>query len=159
MADIIAGRMTANHSGDIAVFIIGMRVNRLLAVGKWLPVFRAMGAMLGELHCDLGSGFLAYEMCWKSPRQPVLIQYWESFDALEAYAADAGKAHRPAWTAFNRATKGNDAVGIFHETYVVRAGASETLYNDLPAFGLGKAKGLVPATGNREAARNRMAES
>lgn len=159
MANIVPGRMTANHSGDIAVFIIGMRVNRLFAVGKWLPVFRAMGAMLGELHRDPGSGFLAYEMCWKSPRQPVLIQYWQSFDALEAYAADTGKAHRPAWTAFNRATKDNDAVGIFHETYVVRAGASETLYNDLPVFGLGKAKGLVPATGNREAARNRMAES
>jgi hypothetical protein len=159
MANIIPGRMTASHSGDIAVFIIGMRVNRLWAIGKWLPVFRAMGAMLGELHSDPDSGFLAYEMCWKSPRQPVLIQYWQSFDALEAYAADTGRAHRPAWTAFNREAKGNDAVGIFHETYVVRSGASETLYNDLPVFGLGKAKGLVPATGNREAARNRMAES
>ena len=159
MVEIVPGRMTANHSGDIVVFVIGMRVNRLFAVGKWLPVFRAMGAMLGELHRDPDSGFLAYEMCWKSPRQPVLIQYWRSFDALERYATDTDKAHRPAWAAFTRAARDNNAVGIFHETYVVRGGASETLYQDLPAFGLGKAKGLVPATGNRQAARSRMSQS
>lgn len=156
MAKIVPGRMTANHSGDIVVFIIGMRVNRWFAIGKWLPVFNAMARMLGELHRDHDSGFIVYEMCWKSPRQPVLIQYWRSFDALEAYAHNVDAAHRPAWAAFNHAVRGNAAVGIFHETYAVRGGGSETLYNNLPAFGLGKAAGLAPATGKREVARDRI---
>ena len=159
MAKIVPDRMTADHAGDIVVFVIGMRVNRWFAIGKWVPVFNAMGRMLGELHRDRDSGFLAYELCWKSPRQPVLIQYWRSFEALEAYAHDTGQAHRPAWAAFNRAARGNRAVGIFHETYVVRRGGSETVYNNLPAFGLGKAVGLVPATGKREAARDRIEAS
>lgn len=48
-------------------------------------------------------------------------------------------------------------VGIWHETYLVRAGAYETLYSGMPAHGLGRAGDLVPATGNREDARRRLA--
>ncbi|WP_410923718.1 monooxygenase family protein, partial [Pseudomonas sp. SIMBA_041] len=31
---------------SFVVFIIGMRINRLLAVHKWVPVAKAMGGML-----------------------------------------------------------------------------------------------------------------
>jgi hypothetical protein len=159
MATIVPDRMTADHSGDIVVFVIGMRVNNWLAPQKWLPVFQAMGGMLGELYGDPASGFLGAETLWKSPRQPVLIQYWASFDALDAYAHAAERAHRPAWTRFNRAARGNRAVGIFHETYVVPGGGTETIYANMPAFGLGKVAGLTAATGNRAAARDRMRQS
>jgi hypothetical protein len=30
------------------VFLIGMRINHFHKVGRWLPVFRAMGPMLRE---------------------------------------------------------------------------------------------------------------
>ena len=58
MAEIHRGRWTANVEGDFVVFLIGMRINRLRAVGEWLPVARAMGPMLRELVPDETSGLL-----------------------------------------------------------------------------------------------------
>ena len=42
MAEIIAQRMAAEMEGDFVVFLIGMRINKLWKVHKWLPVFLAM---------------------------------------------------------------------------------------------------------------------
>ena len=50
-------------------------------------------------------------------------------------------------------------VGIFHETYCVKAGSFETIYVNMPPFGLGRVAGLVSATGARNAARARMRAS
>ena len=49
MTRIVAERMTAQIDGEIVVFLIGMRINRLWKVHKWLPVARAMPRMLAEL--------------------------------------------------------------------------------------------------------------
>jgi hypothetical protein len=74
-----------------------------------------------------------------------------------AYAHGKDQAHLPAWRALNKrfATAGK-GVGIYHETYCVPAGAYETIYRNMPAFGLGKASTLVEASGRREHARDRM---
>ena len=42
----------------------------------------------------------------------------------------------PAWAAFNRAVASNGDVGIWHETYRVRPGDYECIYNNMPLFGL-----------------------
>ena len=78
-------------------------------------------------------------------------------DALERDLRRASRTHRPAWAAFNRATAGNADVGIWHETYRVRPGDMETIYNNMPPFGLARATRQVPAQGHRETARDRMA--
>ena len=39
-------RMTARMDGDFVVFLIGMRINKPLAVHKYLPVLNAMPKML-----------------------------------------------------------------------------------------------------------------
>lgn len=156
MSAVRAGRVVAVHDGAVVVFVIGMRVNRWRAVRKWWPVFRAMGQMLRELGADRDSGFLGTEFALKGLRMPMLIQYWRSFDDLERYAHDAARLHRPAWAAFNRAIGGDGSVGIYHETYVVPAGHHETVYANMPPFGLGKIAGVVPATGSRTAARSRL---
>jgi len=90
-------------------------------------------------------------------RTITVIQYWKSFEALEAYAANAERKHRPAWTAFyKRATSGTGAVGIYHETYVIRPGEVESLYVDMPeAFGLGGAVGTQTVGNRSESARER----
>ena len=85
-----------------------------------------------------------------------MIQYWRSFDALEAYARDPDQTHWPAWRAFNK-TIGNDgSVGIFHETYLNPAGARETIYVNMPPFGLGAVDGTEPVTGAHAKARQRL---
>lgn len=156
MSTITPGRMTAAHEGSIVVFVIGMRINHFHKVGKWWPVFQAMGPMLGELHRNPQSGFLSYEFLLRSLRTVVLLQYWRDFDSLETYARDREQQHWPAWTAFNKAVGNDGTVGIFHETYVVPAGGYETIYGNMVPFGLGKVSGTVPATGSRNEARSRM---
>jgi hypothetical protein len=47
-------------------------------------------------------------------------------------------------------------VGIWHETYRVEAGAYEAVYSGMPTRGLGRVGRLVPATGRRETARQRL---
>ena len=42
MARINAGRFTHRHSGDLVVFLIGMRINRPWRPDLWLPAFIAM---------------------------------------------------------------------------------------------------------------------
>ena len=152
MAKVIAQRMTARIEGDFVVFLIGLRVNKPWKIYKWLPVFLAMPRMLKELAANPKSGFLGHVM---SPR--VIVQYWRSFDDLEAYARSKDQEHWPAWVAFNkRVGTSRGDVGIWHETYQVRAGEYEAVYSGMPPIGLGKVGELVAATGRQESARGRL---
>ena len=152
MAKVIAQRMTARIDGDFVVFLIGLRVNKPWKIHKWLPVFLAMPRMLKELAANPESGFLGHVM---SPR--VIVQYWRSFDHLEAYARSKDQEHWPAWVAFNRRVGASrEDVGIWHETYQVRAGEYEAVYSGMPPFGLGQVGELIAATGRQESARGRL---
>lgn len=155
MAKIIKARMTAHIEGEFCVFLIGMRVNRLWKIHKWLPVARAMFAMLQELEQDRDAGLLGYETLVAWP--PFIVQYWRSFEALETYAKSQDRQHRPAWAEFNRRIASNGDVGIWHETYRVAPGQWECVYNNMPPWGLGRATSLVPASGRRETAAGRLA--
>jgi hypothetical protein len=62
----------------------------------------------------------------------------------------------PAWRAFNKAIGNDGSVGIFHETYLNQAGARETIYVNMPPFGLGAVAGTDPASGARSEARQRL---
>lgn len=148
-------RMTARLEGDFAVFLIGMRFNRPLAVHKWLPIVRAMPRMLRELYQNPELGLLSHEM-WFS-RTVILVQYWRSVDALMAYAKARNSQHLPAWQAFNKAIGTDGSVGIWHETYLSGPGCYENVYANMPAFGLGKAGELVEAKAGLQSAHARLA--
>lgn len=154
MAKTINQRMTVNIEGDFVVFLIGMRINYFWKLHKWLPVAKAMPNMLKELSQKPESGFLGFQMYGGIP--PVIVQYWRSFEQLEAYAKDREGLHYPAWKAFNMKVKSNGDVGIWHETYKVKAGEYECIYNNMPKYGLGKVGELVPAVGNREYSAQRI---
>ena len=87
------------------------------------------------------------------------MQYWRSFEALHAYATDRTLAHLPAWKAFNRAIASNGDVGIWHETYLVKDGQHESVYNNMPKWGLALAGEAVPAAGRRRSAKGRLGRS
>ncbi len=154
MIKMINQRMTATLEGDFVVFLIGMRINRFFKFGKWIPVARAMPNMLKELSAKPESGFLGFQLYGGIP--PVIVQYWRSFEHLEAYAKDRDSLHYPAWKSFNTRIRSNGAVGIWHETYKVKAGDYECIYNNMPRYGLGKVGDLIPATGKREYAADRI---
>ncbi len=155
MPNVVAERVTAQIEGDFVVFLIGMRINKWWKVGAWLPVVMAMPRMLRELSQlpAAETGFLGYSNLGIG----TVLQYWRSFEHLEAYAGSHDRTHFPAWRAFNkRAKERRGDVGIWHETYLVQAGQYETLYSGMPPHGLGRASVLVPASGRRQAARGRL---
>lgn len=126
---------------DTVVFLIGMRVNRWRRVRSWWPVFVAMPQMLKELQ-SLDAGLLGARTFW-SGRMFVVLQYWRSPEELGAYARNSQLRHAPAWKAFNQRAASTGDVGLFHETYVVKADAIETLYGNLPPVGLAAAHGWI----------------
>jgi hypothetical protein len=154
MSKINQGRLTAITDEGIVVFLIGMRINNFLAFHKWIPVFNAMGKMLPELYKNPQLGFKSYQM-WFS-RTLILVQYWESAEKLLEYAKATDSEHLPAWKAFNKAARVSDAVGIWHETYVVPREGVENMYVNMPTFGFAKVGQLVPAVGKRNSAKDRF---
>ncbi|WP_026462188.1 DUF4188 domain-containing protein [Adhaeribacter aquaticus] len=157
MAAIIKERMTARLDQNFVVFLIGMRINNFWKVKSWLPVAMAMPKMIKELEANPESGFLGGEQ-WLG-RTTIMVQYWESFEKLEAYARNRDAQHYPAWMAFNKNIRKSNEVGIWHETYQVAAGNYETIYYNMPAFGLGKAGHLVSVGRPNNAAKERMQAS
>ena len=147
-------RLTATLDGDFVVFLIGMRLNQPWKVHKWWPVASAMPRMLSELRCQPELGLLHAEM-WFS-RTLVMVQYWRSMDQLMDYATNKQAEHLPAWKAFNQSIGTDGSVGIWHETFAVSAGAHESVYVNMPAFGLGRAGRLEAATGRKHSAKGRF---
>ncbi len=131
-----------------------MRLNRPWMIHKWLPVTRAMPRMISELERQRDPGFLGGET-WFG-RTTIALQSWRSAEDLLRYATNPDLAHLPAWSAFRREVGSSGDVGIWHETYVISPGQHESVYHNMPAFGLGKVGSLIPATGAREHARGRF---
>ena len=154
MSKTINERVHAKFEGDFVVFVIGMRINKLWKIHKWFPVFLAMPKMIIELSKNPESGFLGARNAgfW-------LVQYWRSFDHLVAYARTRDAKHFPAWVKFNKRVGTSGDVGIWHETYLVRAGEYETLYVNMPPSGFGKIGSLSNAKGLYNTAQGRAGKS
>jgi hypothetical protein len=154
---IINDRVCAQVEGEVVVFLIGMRFNKPWKIHKWLPVLLAMPRMLRELGQKPELGFLGHHL-WLG-RTTMVLQYWRSLDQLYAYAKNRDAAHLPAWAAFNRAIGKSGDVGVWHETYRTREGDYETIYVNMPSFGLAKATSAVSVSGRRESAAGRIARA
>ncbi|MGP1909387.1 DUF4188 domain-containing protein [Metabacillus sp. JX24] len=151
---VSAGRYTTDNHENIVVFLIGMRVNKRLALHKWLPVFFAMPGMIRELYMNKNElGFLSMESYF-GLRTTVMIQYWRSTEDLLAYARS--EKHMTAWKNFNQKVGSNPSVGIYHETYEVKAGNYESIYGNMPPYGLGKALNVIPVEASRASAKQRL---
>ncbi|SHM77555.1 DUF4188 domain-containing protein [Gracilibacillus kekensis] len=154
--EIFSGRFTTKNEQDLVVFLIGMRINKRWAVHKWGPVFNAMPSMIKELYTNKTElGFLSMESFF-GLRTTVMIQYWRSTEELLAYAK--GSNHLKAWKNFNQKVGDNPAVGIYHETYKVKQGQYESIYGNMPQYGLAKAMEHIPVRHDKRSARKRLAE-
>jgi hypothetical protein len=152
MVKPLRGRYSATIEGDFVVFLIGTRPDPLHPI-RWLRDIgglRGMNYMLKYLTQHPEKGLLGYEFGF-----PVIVQYWRSYEHLEAFARDESDPHlRPMRNYFRRV--GQDArSGIWHETYLVRAGEYESIYGNMPPIGLGKAGTLAPLAGS-SSARSRI---
>lgn len=163
----MAERMTHGYEGDLAVFLIGMTVNKPWRPDLWAPVFGAMPRMLAELQANKAAAERSEQEWWgfhgartlMGGRGPTVVQYWRSVEDIYRYAGDTERAHRPAWQEFNtRARRHPGAVGIWHETYAVPTGGHESIYHGTTMFGLGAVAGLVPVRRRGDTARQRLRE-
>lgn len=152
MAEALRGRRRAVIDGDFVVFLIGTRPDLRHPV-RWLRDIggrRGMGHMLRYLSEHPERGLLAYEL-----GLPIIVQYWRSFEALEAFASDENDPHLEPMRRYWRRVRTDTRSGIWHETYLVRAGEYEAVYANMPPFGLGKA-GRLTELGADSRARTRL---
>jgi hypothetical protein len=141
MADVRQGRWAAQIDGDFVVFLIGARIDPRHPVRtlRDLGGMRGMPYMLKYLTRHPEKGLLGYETYGLTMN----VQYWRSFEDLERFARDEDDPHLSAWRAYWKRVGRSDRTGIWHETYLVRAGEYESIYGNMPPFGLGKATELV----------------
>jgi hypothetical protein len=144
MSEVKQGRWMAEIDGDFVVFIIGARPTK----GRLRHAFADLGGRRGMLHMlkvlteHPEKGLLGYQM---STFGGLIVQYWRSFEDLERFANDDQDPHLAAWRNYWRRVGRGTGTGIWHETFLVRAGEYEAIYANMPPQGLGKAARLVPA--------------
>ncbi len=145
------GRYTAEFDDDLVVFLIGAHIRKPWRIRQWLPVARAMNAMQKEIgeHPEIGCLHIENFGAMRN----ISVQYWRSFDQLERFARSKDWSHLAAWRSFNRLIRDSGDLGIWHETYRVGAGQFETVYGNMPVFGLAAAGRHVRADLASTAAR------
>jgi hypothetical protein len=152
---VIRRRVSATIEGDFVVFLIGARINspwKFAQIAWFLPL---MGRMIRELQARPESGFLGVEPMGLTS----MVQYWRSLDQLMTYARAKDNEHFPAWVEFNKRIGSNGDIGIWHETYCIRAGEYECVYNNMPPYGLAKASEMRDAVGRHQTARGRLGQT
>ena len=154
MTPIAGRRMRAEIDGDFVVFLIGARFNSKLHLYRTfldLGGRRGMVHMLQYLMAHPEKGLLGFQQLGLV----TIAQYWRSFDHLEAFARDQDDPHLAAWRTYWKRVGQSGRSGIWHETYLVRAGEYEAVYGNMPPFGLGKAGRVVPMS-DSSSARTRL---
>ena len=154
MASIAGRRMRAEIDGDFVVFLIGARFNSKLHLYRtFLDVGgrRGMVHMLQHLMANPEKGLLGFQQLGLAN----IVQYWRSFDHLEAFARNEDDPHVAVWRDYWQRVGQSGRTGIWHETYLVRAGEYEGIYGNMPPFGRGRAGRLVPAAAT-STARTRL---
>lgn len=155
MTKILNGRFTAQTDKPFVVFLIGMRINKFWRFDQWVPVANAMNPMMQTLFTNPEKGFLHAEFFWNFSG-PCIVQYWRSFEDLENFARNPSEPHIGPWKKFNQAVASNGIVGIWHETYTVNPDQFESVYSNMPKFGLAAATEHVQAIGRKETAKLRL---
>jgi len=147
----VPGKWCPQIDGDFMILMIGVVPHSLWSFWRWMPILRGMVNMGKELQTKTDSGFLGYEVY--VGLHPMIVQYWRSFDHLK-------KCPAPEWATLTQAASGDPLLGVWHETYIVRAGDYEASYSNMPPYGLGKVGKchgkLVEAKGQYEKAESRL---
>jgi hypothetical protein len=154
MSESTKQKITAQIEGEPVVFLTGMRINKWWKLHLWIPVLAAAIGMQRSLERDRQHGLLGQD-AWLG-RNLLIVQYWRSYGELERWARNKRERHLPAWLAFVRRIGLRGDVGIWHETYRITPGNHETIYVNMPTFGLAKATQAVPISTRTDSARARM---
>ncbi|KAI4729589.1 hypothetical protein E4T49_02724 [Aureobasidium sp. EXF-10728] len=127
------GGLESPAESDICVFLIGSKVNH--PFGLFAPGYKEMGSQFAsmvkeieqdrEKHGFLGSRSLVGAES-ATNNETMTIMYFKSSEHIQAYAT--GPTHRKSLTWWAKHAAQYPHLGIFHETYQVRAKNYETVY-------------------------------
>jgi hypothetical protein len=155
MKGVFSGRYTAEMADPVILFAIGMRVNRLLAVHRWLlPTFNTLRLWI-HLKTSPPEGYL-YGYLYLYWRGIGMMQYWKNFDSLEAFAHDMNQPHLKSWRQLAVQTESDRTFGYWHETYEIEPDKTEAIYGSMPVFGLAAASNHVELKAKENSARGRL---
>ena len=155
MSKVFAGRYTASSDQPIVVFAIGMRINRMFAVHRWLRPTINTSRMWWHMQHARPDGYLSGYL-YVYARGVGMQQYWSDFESLEAFARSSDQPHLAAWRQLVTQTKTDATFGYWHETYRIGPGESECIYGSMPRFGMAKATEHQQITRSTESARARI---
>jgi hypothetical protein len=147
----------ARREEPFAVFVFGMRCNRARGLPRFLWGLGVLRRVLADLDAHPGRGYLGGHV-YRSGRTLVAVQYWASFDALDAWARDHALPHRGPWQRYLREALRDPAMGLWHETYLAEPGSWEAVYVNMPSWGLGAAADAVQMQATKGSARERLRE-
>ena len=157
---VMRGWYTGEMEGDFCVFHIGLILNGNIPSKEMKQIGDAFNSMIKELEADPEKyGFLGatnYISGNTRVDSTMTIQYWRSQEHLNAYARERMSKHLPGMIWSSRLMKVSAHIGLWHESFTVRAGDYESIYMNCPRILLGKAGRLVPATGKKRTARGRL---
>jgi hypothetical protein len=151
------GRWMARRDEPFAVFLFGMRLNRLRGLPRFLWGLRVLRRVLRDLEAHPQRGYVAGRV-YRAGRTLVAVQYWESFDALDAWARDHRLPHRRPWQQYLREALDDGAMGLWHETYLASPGSWEGVYLNMPPWGLAAGVEAVEMQTTKGSARERLRE-
>jgi hypothetical protein len=132
---IYSGRYAPHYDRDFVMYVFGMRINKPLQVSLWMHVVKYAFQMRTWLRNNPQAGMLRIERAIVHGC-PAMVTYWRSFEDLEAFARDRENIHMDGWHWYNTKAHQTGAVGMWHEMYQVRAGATAGIYAHLPRIGL-----------------------
>ncbi|KAJ3098048.1 hypothetical protein HDU97_004342 [Phlyctochytrium planicorne] len=151
---ILRGRVASKIEGDFVVFLLGSRTNGAFPTKYHQEMGEALSKMIAELEASNPeeSGYLggqAYVGNQTLGSNTLSVQYWRSAKHLHDYARDQSQQHFSPWRRMMDVCRKQPSVGIWHETFLVKDGAYEGIYVNMPSVGLGNCRGveLVRATG------------
>ena len=131
----------------------GLLIRRVSALGFARRMARridraaaeAVSARAGLLHAE------RFAMGW---RHVGALQYWASFEALDAWSRRP--PHAEWWREAVERMRARGDFGVYHETFLVARRDVESIYLDCPPIGLSAFGATAEPVGPRTTARDRL---
>ena len=139
--------------GELCLIRLGLQIRRLSA----LPYAMRLGRLIERSAAEAiaqGAGLLHSERSLAGWNHAIVLQYWRSFDALEAWS------HRPPhsewWREAAERGRTRGDFGIYHEVFLVPRERFESIYLNCRPAGVAAFGGRSEAVGPMATSRDRL---
>ena len=137
------GRYYARQEQDFVLFVLGLRVNHYWNFREVLKLYRLIPKVFAEARQLGGIGYLGGTYRF-TLREPLIIQYWQSMDALQRFAHDPAHSHAQIWKLYHATAGKSGSIGIWHEAYHIVPKGQQSNYFNMPFTGMGQFSPIEP---------------